>query len=175
MQQGAKVANSAGAGPEQRKAFGGGSQDRLGVRGAVEQREEVVDFLWVETRALDVELMDGRLGIGQSSEINTDGSAARGRLRTRCEAKVREGFAGFREIADEAIAVVMRLEFVQLTTSHGARDVAPDELPQRFEFEDFRGGFQGDFLPTILDGIESFFQISTGFSVAGQFSRTSED
>ena len=142
LQQGAEVADGPGARAEQREALGGRGQDRLGVGGAVEQGEEVVDFFRVEARAFDVELVDGGLGVGKPAEIDADRGAASGGLRARRDAEVLDRLAGFGEVVDEAVAIVMRLEFVQLAPAHRARDVAPDELPQRFEFEDFRGGFQ---------------------------------
>ena len=48
--------------------------------------------------------------------------------------------------------------FVQLAPAHGARDVAADQLPQRFEFEDFRGGFQARLLILFSAFMERAFQ-----------------
>ena len=73
---------------------------RLGVGGAVEQREEVEDLLGLEAGAFDVELVDGGLDVGQAAEIDADGGAARGRLRARREAAGIDGFAGLGEVGD---------------------------------------------------------------------------
>ena len=70
-----------GAAAEPREALGGGGQHGFGVGGAVEQREQVEDFLRLQAGAFDAQLVNGRLRIRQAAEIDADGGAARRRLR----------------------------------------------------------------------------------------------
>ena len=98
LEQRAEIADGRGAGAEQREALGGGGEDGLGIGGAVEQGEEVEDLFGIETGAFDVQFVDGGLGVGQAAEVDADGGAARGRLRTGGEAQVLDGFAGLGEV-----------------------------------------------------------------------------
>ena len=62
-------------------------------------------------------------------------------------AQVFDGLAGLGEIVDEALAVGVRLHLFQFAAAERARDIAAHELPQRFEFENFSGGFQARLFP----------------------------
>ena len=151
VKQGAEVADGQGAGAEAWKTLGGRGEDALGVGGAVEEREEVEDFARIETGAFDAQLVDGCLDVGQAAEVDADSGAARGGLRPHGQAQIFDGLAGFDKIGHEAVAVGVRLDFLQLAASHRAGDVSAEQFTQRFEFEDFGGCLQ---VPSILSGCE---------------------
>ncbi len=102
-----------------REAQASGGQQRFGVGGAIEQREDVEDFLRLEARAFDAQLVHGGFGVGQAAEIDADGGAARAGLRTGGQAQIFDGLAGLGEIRFQRLAVRMRLEFFQLAASQG--------------------------------------------------------
>ena len=139
FQQGPEIADGLGAPPQPRKTLGRGGQQRLGVGGAVEQGEEVEDFLGFEAGAFDVKLLYGEFGIGKAVEIDADGAASRGGACGGAE--VFDGLAGFRQVFGEARAVGVRLDFIELAPAERARDIAAEELAEGFEFEDFGTGF----------------------------------
>ena len=87
FQQRAKIADGLRAPAQPREALGGGGEQRFGIGGAVEQREDVEDFLGLQAGAFDAQLVDGGLDVRQAAEIDADGRAARRRLRTRTPAR----------------------------------------------------------------------------------------
>ena len=74
---------SAARRPSRGKRSAAAVSTRLGVGGAVQQREQVEDFLGLQAGAFDAQLVHRRLHVGQAAEIDADGGAARGRLRAR--------------------------------------------------------------------------------------------
>ena len=127
-----------------RETFGGGGEDGLGVGRAVEQREEVEDFLGSRLAPSMCSLWTAGCGIGKTAEIDADGRAAGGRLRAGGEAQVPGGLFGFGKIGDQAIAIVMRLDLLQFPPAQRTGKIASDNCRRGFEFEDFcAGSFQG--------------------------------
>ena len=109
VQQRAEIADGLRAAAQARKALGGRGEQRLGVGGPVEQREEIEDLLGVEAGAFDAQLVHGRLDVRQAAEIDADRGAARGRLRARGRAQILDGLAGFGQVFVQPRAVGVRL------------------------------------------------------------------
>src|SRR5215471_3119895 len=85
--------------------------------------------------------MNGCFDIGKTAEVDPDGRAASRWLWPRSEAQIGDRFLRFRQVRGEPFTVSMRLHFRQLTVAHWAGDVARQQLPQRFVFENFSAGF----------------------------------
>ncbi len=142
VQQAAEVADGLGAAAEAREALGGGGEQRFGVGGTVQQQEEIEDFARLQAGAFDVQFVHRRFHVGQSAEIDADGGAPAGGLRAGGGAQVFDGLTRFGEIGKQALAIGVRLQLLQLAASERAGNVAAHQLPQGFEFEDFRAGLQ---------------------------------
>ena len=112
------------AAAEARETFGRGGEQRFGVGGAVEQRENGENFFGFEARAFDAQLVDDGFGVGQTVKIYPDGRAARSGLRAGRQPQVFDCFGGFGEIFFEARAVGVRLELFQLAFAGGAGEIA---------------------------------------------------
>ena len=57
---------------EQREAFGGRGEERGGVGGAIQKRDQIEDFARLERRAFDVQFLDGDGDVGKTVEIDPD-------------------------------------------------------------------------------------------------------
>ena len=134
FQQGTEIADGLRAAAEAGETLGGGGDQRFGIGGAVEQQEEIEDFLGVEAGAFDAQLVDGRFDVGQAGEIDANRGAPRGGLRARGRAQVFDGLAGFREVAGQTGAIGVRSDFFQLAAAQRAGDVSAQQLAEGFEF-----------------------------------------
>ncbi len=134
LQQGAEIADGLRAAAEAGETLGGGGDQRFGVGGAVEQQEEIEDFLGVEAGALDAQLVDGRFDVGEAGEIDANRSAARSGLRARGRAQVFDGLSGFRQVAGQARAIGVGSDFFQLAAAERTGNVAAQQLAEGFEF-----------------------------------------
>ena len=121
-----------GAAAEAREPLGGGGQDGLGVGRAIEQREQVEDFLGLEAGAFDAQLVHGGLGIREAAEIDADGGAARGRLRARRRAAgSRWPLPPRQDLRPGARGRCAAATFSSSALAQRAGDVASQQLPQR--------------------------------------------
>ncbi len=109
----------------------------------IEQAEQVEDFLGLQSRAFDVQFVDGGFHVRNAAEFDADGGAARRGLRPRRHLEVLDSLAGLGEIGFEARAIGVRTDLLQFALAGRAGDVAAEQLPQGFEFEDFGAGFHG--------------------------------
>ena len=140
FEQRAEIANAAGAGVEQREAFGGRGEERGGVGGAVEECDEVEDFAGFKRRAFDMQLAYGGGDVGQPGEADADGRALAGGLRGGGGAHVTDGFIGFGEKTFEARAIVVRFDQGQFGGSQRAADVTAEQRADLLPFEDVGAG-----------------------------------
>ena len=85
----------------------------------------------------DAQFLRGRLHIGQAGEIQADGCAAACSLRPGRHALVLDGLGRLGKIGLQSFAIGVRLDLVQLALPHRAREIAPDDLAQRFVFKNF--------------------------------------
>ena len=97
LQQRAKIADGPRAATQPRKTFGHCGQQRLGIRGAVKQRENSEDLLRLQGCAFYPQFVDEALGIRQAVEVHANGRTARSRLRARRQAQILHRFGRFRQ------------------------------------------------------------------------------
>ncbi len=109
--------------PRRAKRSGGGGEDAFGVGGAVEKLEHVEDLLGLQAGAFDVEFVDGGFEIGKAAELDPDGGAARGGLRTGGQAQILHGFPGLFQVFGKPGHVGMGREFFQLAAARGAGNI----------------------------------------------------
>ena len=86
--------------------------------------KSVEDFARLQPGAFDVELVDRGLHVGESAEVDAEGGAARGGLRTGGGLQVEDGFAGFGEVVDQTVAVVVGRDLGQFPLAQRTGDVA---------------------------------------------------
>ena len=105
-------------------------------------------------------LWTAAFGVGQAAEIDPDGRAARRRLRTRGQRADIRWLRRLRPDPLPAAPIRVRLDLFQFAPSQRAGDKAPDQLPERFEFENFGGGFHRgarSLAAGLLPGVTDFF------------------
>jgi len=107
----------------------------LGVGGAVEQREELEDFLGFEAGASMWSFCTESSVSGRPLKSMRNAPAARG--GTSGGAEVFDGFAGFGEVFRPGGRGPCAVHLFKLAAAERAGDVAAQELAEGFEFEDF--------------------------------------
>ena len=141
-QESPEIADVQRALPETRETLGHCHEKRFGIRGSVEKREKVEDLLGLEAGAFDPQLLNGRLRVRQSAEIDADGGAPAGGVRANGGPQILHRLARLREVFGEPPDVGMRRYFFQFAPPWRTGDVPPQQLADGFEFENFRTGFQ---------------------------------
>jgi hypothetical protein len=106
-----------------------------------------------------VQFVNGHIHIGQAAEIDADGRTARRGLRTGSQPQVLGGLFRLRQVFGQAGTIGNGLHLFQLAPAEGTGDVAAQEAPQGFEFQDCAAGLQEQFP---LRNLILFRQYGTG-------------
>ena len=119
---------------------------RLGIGGHIQQREQLEDFLGLQPGALDAQFVHRGFYVGNAAELDAQRGAAPAGLRMHRGVQVLNRLSRFRQGRFELGPVGDRTHFLQFAFAQRARDVAAQQLPQGFEFQNFSACLQVNLL-----------------------------